>query len=113
MSRQEGETGAAAESIELRPGQMHSRQLRGLGTAGYQWVATMDGPSSVARWSVSSIDTEEPDAAVPRPGAPVDHLLTIEGVTPGRVLLRLQHKRPWEMNSGPVDEFVLDIVVTQ
>jgi hypothetical protein len=99
--------------IELAVGQKHSFTLEGLGGAGYTWEYSIEGDQDVVAISVTQLG--QPPQATPG-GLPPDSFsldtqVTITGLTPGRVILRLQLRRSWERDKPPLKEQVLRIRV--
>jgi len=90
-------------------------RLEGLGSAGYDWSATVQGPRDVIRWSLEPA-YEASDAAAPPGGLPPDNIspemmLIITALRPGRVRLILIHRRPWEAGKPPRREISLDLQI--
>lgn len=82
--------------IELRVGDEHSLRLAGFGTAGYRWVAEVDGNPEVVSVERSGVEEPESDA----PGAGGRETFSIRAESAGEALVKLALRRPWE----PADE---------
>ena len=83
-------------------------RLAGLGTAGYRWVAFVEGDEGV-------VDVRPAGVAAPaneRIGTSADELFTIRARRPGAARVRFAQRRPWEPDTTPpVAERVLELRV--
>jgi predicted secreted protein len=99
---------ARRDVVELRVGEQHPVRLAGLGTAGYRWVALVEGDEGVAE--VSDADVAPPANA--RIGTSADELFTIRALRPGVTCVRFVQRRPWESEDEPAaNEHVVEIRV--
>lgn len=98
----------ADEVLNLGVGDRHRVRLKGLGTAGYRWVATVEG-DQVAE--VAEAGLAEP--ANRRIGTSVDELFDIRAVSAGVTRVRFEQRRPFEPDDVPAaDEHVVEVRVT-
>lgn len=81
----------AANTLEV--GQILEVALEGNAGTGYQWQVVESGRPQLAAIAPSA-DTAT--AAPARPGGPVLQRLRFRAQQPGRALLRLEYRRPWE-----------------
>jgi hypothetical protein len=95
------ETSELPDSLELAPGEERAFKLRGLASAGYVWNCEIVGDGDVVdtHWT-----SETPPSPRPRPGWSAAKTLTLRGLRPGVVELRLYCHRPWE----PPDSVLAD-----
>lgn len=84
--------------VELRVGEEHSLQLVGLGTAGYRWVAEIDGDAEVVEVRSTDRETVEGSGAV---GASADETFAIRANQAGDATVRFVQRRPWESGDVP------------
>jgi predicted secreted protein len=97
------------EVVNLHVGEEHPVRLAGLGTAGYRWLALVEGPEGVA--DVTEAGVAEP--ANKRIGTSVDELFTIAAVGPGVTRVRFTQRRPFEPDDvPPANERVVEVRVT-
>jgi predicted secreted protein len=77
-------------------GERAELQLPGLGTAGYRWESRLsgDGEAVSLRWHRG-----DRDALPRRAGQSAPERLEITALAPGRVVVHLAQRRPWE--TGP------------
>ena len=89
-------------TVELFVGDCHTIRLRGLGSAGFAWSATVDDPK-VAR--VTSIGTAAPESSPdsPAPGfsSSRDELFEILALHAGQTVIRCAQTRPWQKHAPP------------
>jgi predicted secreted protein len=103
-----GTSGAARDVVTLRVGEERLVRLAGLGTAGYRWVAFVEGEEGVV--DVLAAGVAEP--ANERIGTSADELFTIRALQPGATRVRFAQRRPWEPDTTPpVAERVLELRV--
>jgi predicted secreted protein len=121
MSEQEPQTARlkVGEQIEIR--------LKGLGSAGYVWGYTIEGSQSTeggqGRGNVVSVkevafeptsrrEREDADSPPKPPSVhSVDQLFIIEGHKPGSATVRFAQRRPWEKESQPLKEHIVQVGV--
>ena len=99
--------------LTLSVGDRHELELRGLGSAGYSWDTSVDGPEGVVE--VRRLPPGRSPNAEPG-GPPPDNIslperLEITAVGAGRVRLRLALRREWETEQ-PLEQDELEITVT-
>jgi predicted secreted protein len=100
---------AGNEVVSLRVGDEHPVRLKGLGTAGYRWVALVEGDEGVA----DVVDAGVVDLPNRRIGTSADELFTIRALRPGMTSVRFAQRRPWESDDvAAVEEHVFEIRVT-
>ena len=100
---------APRDVVALRVGEDHPVRLAGLGTAGYHWVALVEGDERIVE--VSATGLAQP--ANRRIGTSADELFTIRALRPGETRVRFLQRRPWEPDDTPaVSERVVDVRVT-
>jgi predicted secreted protein len=99
----------ADEVVNLSIGDRHRVRLKGLATAGYRWVAAVEGDQGVAE--VAEAGVAEP--ANRRIGTSVDELFDIRAVSAGVTRVRFEQRRPFEPDDVPAaDEHVVEVRVT-
>ena len=97
-----------ASHIVLSIGEVRALALRGLAMAGYQWFGSVTG--------------EDPECVTltlrrgeiqggSKPGASVPEEAMLRGVRPGRALVRLEQRRPWELDKAPAQLLELGVEV--
>jgi predicted secreted protein len=97
------------EVVNLHVGEEHPVRLAGLGTAGYRWLALVEGPEGVA--DVTEAGVAEP--ANKRIGTSADELFTIVAVGSGVTRVRFTQRRPFEPDDvPPANERVVEVRVT-
>jgi predicted secreted protein len=100
--------------LELRVGERHELQLRGLGSAGYSWQASLSGPEGVLevqRASSGPVASREPGGRPPD-NESLPEAFQLVAVGEGRVRVRFALRRSWEDETPPIEESKLDVVVT-
>jgi len=101
-------------SVSLAVGERHELTLRGLGSAGYSWVVEVQGPEGVV--AIERRPSSPPPAIGEPSGPPPDsyslpEVYEIEGLAPGRVMLRLELRRSWEHDVAPAEKDELEVLV--
>ena len=95
--------------VNLRAGEEHRVRLPGLGTAGYRWMAVVEGDAGVAEVS----DAGVAELADRRIGTSADELFDIRAIGHGVARVRFEQRRPFEPDAvPPADEQVVEIRVT-
>ena len=95
--------------VDLRAGQAHRVRLPGLGTAGYRWMAVVEGDEGVAEVSEAGVA----ELADRRMGTSADELFDIRAVAPGVARVRFAQRRPFEPDDVPAaDEQVVEVRVS-
>jgi predicted secreted protein len=95
--------------VNLRAGEEHRVRLPGLGTAGYRWMAVVEGDAGVAEVS----DAGVAELADRRIGTSADELFVIRAIGPGVARVRFAQRRPFEPDDvPPADEQVVEVRVT-
>jgi predicted secreted protein len=94
--------------VNLRAGEEHRVRLPGLGTAGYRWMAVVEGGAGVAEVS----DAGVAELADRRIGTSADELFDIRAIGPGVARVRFAQRRPFEPDDVPADEQVVEVRVT-
>ncbi len=100
---------ALPAELELSVGDSSELVLPGLGTAGYRWDGEVLGDAGVVAlaWQ-RGWPPGEP--AVHPPGAGAPERLTVAALAPGRVVVRLVQRRPWE-SGPPLAEHTVSVAV--
>ena len=100
---------AAPTSSTSRTGEEHRIRLAGLGTAGYRWMAAVEGDEGVVE--VIAAGVARP--ANRRIGTSADELFDIRAIGPGVARVRFLQRRPFEPDDvPPADEQVVEVRVT-
>ena len=95
--------------VNLRAGDEHRVRLPGLGTAGYRWMAVVEGDAGVAEVS----DAGVAELADRRIGTSADELFDIRAIGPGVARVRFAQRRPFEPDDvPPADEQVVEVRVS-
>jgi predicted secreted protein len=98
-----------SSNVNLGVGEAHRVRLPGLGTAGYRWMAVLEGDEGVAEVSDAGV-AELPDRRI---GTSADELFDIRAVAPGVARVRFAQRRPFEPADVPAaDEQVVEVHVT-
>jgi predicted secreted protein len=102
------------QELAVAVGEERRLRLPGLGTAGYIWQPRIEGDDDVVEVSVAPVpDDEAGDGGVDEPvGRSLDEQVTIRGRRPGRVVVRLVQRRPWERTAPPLREAALQVIVS-
>ena len=88
------------QPLRLLTGEEHIVALRGLGSVGYAWQATVEEGLGVV--DVVKRDAEGPPAepGAVRTTAEAEVLFVIRALRPGRARVRFVMRRPWMKSSG-------------
>ncbi len=84
--------------------------LRSLATAGYQWRGSVGGPDPDAV-GLELHRGELPAASKIGVSAPEEAVL--RGIRPGRAIVRLEQRRPWERDSPAAELLQLEVEVRE
>ncbi len=89
---------------------MREIDLPGLGTAGYLWQHDLDGDAGAVEvtWHRGPPPERAPTTAV---GASAREVATIRALRPGTVRLRLEQRRPWEVDAEPLRRHYVEVHV--
>ncbi len=100
--------------LELRVGELHQLELRGLGSAGYSWEPRVEGPEGVVevRRAPSGVLERPPPGGPPPASGSLPEAFEIEAIGPGRVSVRFALARAWEPAEPPLEHESLDVLVT-
>jgi len=100
-------------SIHLAPGERWTLRLHGLGTAGYQWVCSVEAGSDVVSASLSLLPLPEspPPGGPPPPGSNADYQLDVYAQKTGKATLRLALRRSWQPDK-PAEQHLLQVEVS-
>jgi predicted secreted protein len=79
-------------AVNLHVGEEHPVRLTSLGTAGYRWLARVEGFEGVADATEAGLA----ELANERIGTRADELFTIAAVGPGATRVRVTQRRPFE-----------------
>jgi predicted secreted protein len=94
--------------IALAVGEERTFPLTSLATAGYRWSGSVEGQDPQAVELEVRRGEASPAARV-GPSAPEAALL--RGVRPGRAIVRLEQRRPWETDRPPAQVVELQVEV--
>jgi hypothetical protein len=85
------------DQVELRVQGSHTVTLKGLGTAGYRWSASVDNPKlvRVERVTAVQIVAEHP------PGQSRDEQFKLTGLAPGETIVHFSQARSFEPEKPP------------
>ena len=97
-----------ASHVVLAIGEERTLSLRSLATAGYQWSGSVSGadPGAVTL----ELRRGEPPAGS-KPGLSAPEEAVLRGIRPGRALVRLQQRRPWERDQPAAQLVELQVEV--
>lgn len=98
------------DRLRLRSGETSQLRLPGLGTAGYGWQCTVEGDAGAVTIERSSAPLEAMPGYRPQTGNR-DEVLVVRGVSPGRVRLVLELRRPWEAAVPPLERREVSVEV--
>jgi len=93
-------------SIELASGQLMTLKLDSNPTTGYDWDL-VEVDSAILR-QVGDVDYKPGSILTGSGGV---NTYTFEAVASGTTRLKLIYHRAWELNSPPLETFILDVVV--
>lgn len=98
--------------VVLRPGEEGEISLLGAGSAGYVWIAHVEGPKRVVSFRIgpSAPPQHVEPGSIPNAGS-IGQTLMLHGLAPGRVKLHLELRRPWESDRPPRIAHTLEIRV--
>lgn len=96
-------------SLTLQRGERRSVRLPGLGTAGYEWTHRVEGDAGAVEVSISTAPAEE--IAGRPPGTSIDEIAAIHARGPGRAIVILEQRRPWETKPAPQNRRVIEVTV--
>jgi hypothetical protein len=99
----------APQRLDLSVGERRVVPLQSLATAGYRWRARVEGDDP------GSVEVELRLAAL-EPTAPLGRSrpeeAVVAAVRPGRAIVRLEQRRPWEAGAPPHATIDLEVDVT-
>ena len=89
-------------------GEQRTLALSSLAMAGYRWSGSVQGadPGAVDL----ELRRDEPSSAA-RAGESAPESAVLRGVRPGRAVVRLEQRRPWETDQPPADVIELQVDV--
>jgi predicted secreted protein len=97
------------EIVRLKRGDQHIIRLRGLGTAGYEWVYE-NSDRKIAGVQKAYADASE-SLSERNLGPSATEIFTITALQPGEVTLRFQQVRQWEPGKPPREEKLVKLIV--
>jgi predicted secreted protein len=97
-----------ASHVVLAKGEQRTLSLRSLAMAGYQWSGSVSGadPGAV---TLELRRGEPPPGSKPGLSAPEEAVL--RGIRPGRAVVHLQQRRPWERDQPAAQLVELQVEV--
>jgi hypothetical protein len=101
--------------LELKVGELHELELKGLGSAGYSWEPSVEGPEGIVeiRRAPSGPPADRPPPGGPPPASgSLSEAFQVEALAPGRVGVRFALRRSWEPDEAPLEVEDLDVIVT-
>lgn len=96
------------ETVNLKPGESHTIALRGLGSAGYQWMVQAIDPQ-VAR--VEEILHPQEELTESIAGSLRQHF-KLTAIAPGETLVRFAQRRRFEQTAKPHAFHEINLVVS-
>jgi len=94
--------------IVLAIGEQRTLPLTSLAMAGYRWSSSVSGANPEA----ITLDLRRGDLpACSKPGVSAPEEIVLRGIRPGRALVRLQQRRPWEHNQPAAQHIELHVEV--
>ena len=94
--------------LTLSVGEQRIVPLRALSTAGYRWSGSVSGPDPAAI-TLEVRRGELAPGGPPGPSAPEEAV--VRGLQPGRAVVRLEQRRPWEDAQPPAEVLELQVEV--
>ena len=94
----------------LSVGEQRVVPLRALSTAGYRWSGSVSGPEPTAI-ALEVRRGEIAPGGPPGPSAPEEAV--VRGLRPGRAVVRLEQRRPWEETQAPAETLELQVEVAE
>lgn len=99
---------APTSEVVLAVGEEHAVPLSSLAMAGYRWSGTVEGPEPAA----VTVELRRGEASPAlRAGASVPEEAVLRGIRPGRAVVRLEQRRPWERDQPPAGMLELHVEV--
>lgn len=99
--------------VELKVGELHEVELRGLGGAGYSWEPSLEGTEGIVevrRAPSGPLPVDVPLGGPPPSTRQLPEVFDVVALAPGRVRVRFVLRRTWE-DAAPLEELDLDVVV--
>src|SRR5947209_1024841 len=96
----------AKDVIPLRVGDEHAVRLESLLPAGYIWEPEVEGDAEAVEVSK---ETPADDSSQEAFGIGVDEIFKIKAVRPGKAVVRLAQRRPWQKDAKAANEHVLEL----
>jgi hypothetical protein len=93
----------------LKVGEVRTVPLSSLAMAGYRWSGFVEGPDPGAVTLQVRLDEL---SSVPRAGESAAESAVLLGIRPGRAVVRLEQRRPWEHDQPPADVIGLHVKVS-
>jgi predicted secreted protein len=97
------------EIVRLKQGDQHIIRLRGLGTAGYEWIYE-NSDTTIAGVQKEYADESE-SLSERNLGPSATEIFTITALHQGEATLRFQQVRQWEPGKAPREEKLVKLVV--
>jgi predicted secreted protein len=94
--------------LTLAVGEERVVPLRALATAGYRWSGSVSGPDPTA--IALEVRRGEIAPGTP-PGRSAPEEAVVRALQPGRAMVRLEHRRPWERAQAPAEVLELQVEV--
>jgi predicted secreted protein len=95
------------ETITLRPGENHLIRLKGLGSAGYEWMLEFFDSTVIA---VEQIPHSRDEVTVPIVGS-LDQRFKLTAVGPGQTLVHFTQRRRFQPRAKPHASYEVQVVV--
>ena len=96
--------------MALLVGEERTLPLSSLAMAGYRWSGSVQGPDPGA----VALELRRCESSpAPRAGESAAESALLRGVRPGRAVVRLEQRRPWEHDQPPADTIELLVEVAK
>jgi predicted secreted protein len=95
------------EAIEVRLGDERTITLPSLSGAGYAWSVGIESGDG----DIVAVRELDPDASPGPPGESPDHVFGLSARRAGSVVLRFEHRRPWEADTPAREVRLYEVTV--
>jgi predicted secreted protein len=100
------------EDLQLKPGEAHTFELKGRGSAGYSWAYEISGDRNCVDVKLESANQAPGNGSTQSPGTySVDEQITVTAISPGDATIRVFLRRSWEKDKQPLEEKTIRLTV--
>jgi len=80
-------------------------------TTGYSWALLKPVDEKLLKFKGPKEEDEEEEIEQPLIGQPTYEIFVLEALAPGKTLVELQYRRPWEKDVPPIKTYKIYIVI--